>query len=151
MARGLESKLEKLERGSGDGNAAPFYILWVQAGADRDAALAALRASGKIGADVPAYCAEWKPSEDWVHRGRVFGPMARSRLTNHERLSDDEVKMLDSNIEADTKRHGIESYDGRHDPDPVREAQRRRASEMSDRELIGALLAGGFNASQCPG
>ena len=55
MARGLEAKHEKLERGSGDMNAPPFYILWVQAGADRDAALAALRASGKIGADVPAY------------------------------------------------------------------------------------------------
>jgi hypothetical protein len=75
MARSLESKLEKLERGKGaTADVLPFYILWVPAGADRDAALAEFRASGKIGPDVPAYCAEWKIPEDFVRRGRVLGP-----------------------------------------------------------------------------
>ena len=60
--RALQTRVQKLERGkAGDGNAQPFYILWVPAGADRVAALDQLRASGKIAADVPAYCAEWKP------------------------------------------------------------------------------------------
>ena len=60
--RALQTRVQKLERGkAGDGNAQPFYILWVPAGADRVAALDELRASGKITADVPAYCAEWKP------------------------------------------------------------------------------------------
>ena len=59
--RALQTRVQKLERGkAGDGNAQPFYILWVPAGADRVAALDQLRASGKITADVPVYCAEWK-------------------------------------------------------------------------------------------
>ena len=62
--RALQTRVQKLERGkAGDGNAQPFYILWVPAGADRVAALDELRASGKITADVPAYCpveaSEW--------------------------------------------------------------------------------------------
>ena len=62
--RALQTRVQKLERGkAGDGNAQPFYILWVPAGADRVAALDQLRASGKIAADVPAYCAEWKPAK----------------------------------------------------------------------------------------
>ena len=72
--RALQTRVEKLERGSaGDGDAKPFYILWVPAGADRVAALDELRASGKIAADVPAYCAEWKPPNG-CRRGRVLGP-----------------------------------------------------------------------------
>jgi len=44
--RALQTRVEKLERGSaGDGDAKPFYILWVPAGADRVAALDGLRAS----------------------------------------------------------------------------------------------------------
>ena len=72
--RALQTRVQKLERGkAGDGNAQPFYILWVPAGADRVAALDELRASGKVTADVPAYCAEWKPPNGcW--RGRVLGP-----------------------------------------------------------------------------
>jgi len=89
--RALRTRVEKLERGSaGDGDAKPFYILWVPAGADRVAALDELRASGKITADVPAYCAEWKhPNGCW--RGRVLGPRPRSRLTNQRHISEDEV------------------------------------------------------------
>ncbi|MGC1979296.1 MAG: hypothetical protein WA711_00945, partial [Pseudolabrys sp.] len=87
--RVLQRRVEKLERGSaGDGDAKPFYILWVPAGADRAAALAELRASGMIAADVPAYCAEWK------RRGRVLGPRPRSRLTDQQRISDDEEAVL---------------------------------------------------------
>ena len=89
--RALRTRVEKLERGSaGDGDAKPFYILWVPAGADRVAALDELRASGKIAADVPAYCAEWKlPNDRW--RDRVLGLRPRSRLTNQRHISEDEV------------------------------------------------------------
>ena len=66
--RALQTRVQKLERDSGD--AQLFYILWVPAGADRVAALEELRASGKIAADVPAYCAEWPPNGCW--RGRVL-------------------------------------------------------------------------------
>ena len=67
------TRVQKLERGkAGDGNAQPFYILWVPAGADRVAALDQLRASGKIAADVPAYCAEWKPAKPFVRNGRTL-------------------------------------------------------------------------------
>ena len=75
--RALQTRVQKLERDSGD--AQLFYILWVPAGADRVAALDDLRANGKIAADVPAYCAEWKPPKGcW--RGRVLGPRPRSLL-----------------------------------------------------------------------
>ena len=88
--RALRTRVEKLERGR---DAKPFYILWVPAGADRVAALDELRASGKITADVPAYCAEWKPPNGcW--RGRVLGPRPRSRLTTQRRISEDEVAVL---------------------------------------------------------
>ena len=54
--RALQTRVQKLERGNaGDGDAKPFYILWVTAGTDRVAALDELRASGKITADVPVY------------------------------------------------------------------------------------------------
>jgi hypothetical protein len=44
--RALQTRVQKLERGkAGDGNAQPFYILWVPAGADRVAA-ADLESSG---------------------------------------------------------------------------------------------------------
>ena len=47
--RALQTRVQKLERGkAGDGNAQPFYILWVPAGADRVAAIDEFRASGKI-------------------------------------------------------------------------------------------------------
>ena len=130
--RPLQTRVEKLERGSaGDGDAQPFYILWVTAGADRVAALDGLRASGKIAADVPAYCAEWKPP----NRGRVLGPRPRSRLTDHHRISDDEEAVLCEAICRDFESSGF-SFDSSASDD-VRDQQ---LNEMTDRELIGAIL-----------
>ena len=129
--RALQTRVQKLERGkAGDGNAQPFYILWVPAGADRVAALDQLRASGKIAADVPAYCAEWK------RRGRVLGPRPRSRLTDHQRISDDEEAVLFEAICDDIESSGF-SF-SLSASDDVRGQQ--RMCEMSDRELIGVIL-----------
>ena len=127
--------MQKLERGSaGDGDAKPFYILWVPAGADRVAALEELRASGKITADVPAYCAEWKPPNGcW--RDRVLGPRPRSRLTDHQRISDDEEAVLVEAICRDLESSGF-SFDSSASDD-VRDQQ---LNKMTDRELIGVIL-----------
>ena len=120
--RALQTRVQKLERGkSGDGNAQPFYILWVPAGADRVAALDELRASGKIAADVPAYCAEWKPPNGcW--RGCVLGPRPRSRLTNQRRISEDEVAVLCEVICHDLELSGFSSSSSASDD--VRDQQR---------------------------
>ena len=134
--RALQTRVQKLERGkAGDGNAQPFYILWVPAGADRVAALDELRASGKIAADVPAYCAEWKPPNGcW--RGRVLGPRPRSRLTNQRRISEDEVAVL---VEVICRDLEIERFfSSSSASDDVRDQQ--RMCEMSNRELIGVIL-----------
>jgi len=132
--RALQTRVEKLERGSaGDGDAKPFYILWVPAGADRVAALDELRASGKITADVPVYCAEWKPP-NW--RGRVLGPRPRSRLTNQRHISEDEVAVLFKAICDDLESSGFSSNSNASDD--VRGQQ--RMCEMTNRELIGAIL-----------
>jgi|SRR6516162_9574499 hypothetical protein len=129
--RALQTRVEKLERGNaGDGDAKPFYILWVSAGADRVAALDELRASGKIAADVPAYCAEWK------RPGRVLGPRPRSRLTNQRHISEDEVAVLVEAICRDLKSSGFSSNSSASDD--VRDQQ--RMCEMTNRELIGAIL-----------
>jgi hypothetical protein len=134
--RVLQRRVEKLERGSaGDGDAKPFYILWVPAGADRAAALAELRASGKIAADVPAYCAEWK-LPNGCGRGRVLGPRPRSRLTDHQRISDDEEAVLFEAICADLESSGFSSSSSASDD--VRDQQ--FMCEMTNRELIGAIL-----------
>jgi hypothetical protein len=127
--RALQTRVQKLERGSGD-DAQPFYILWVSAGADRVAALDELRASGKTTADVPAYCAEWK------RRGRVLGPRPRSRLTDQQRISDDEEAVLFEAICDDIESSGF-SF-SLSASDDVRGQQ--RMCEMSDRELIGVIL-----------
>ena len=134
--RALRTRVEKLERGSaGDGDAKPFYILWVPAGADRVAALEELRASGKIAADVPAYCAEWKhPNGRW--RDRVLGPRPRSRLTNQRHISDEEVAVLEKAICRDLKSSGFSSNSNASDD--VRDQQ--RMCEMTTRELIGVIL-----------
>ena len=130
--RALRTRVEKLERGSaGDGDAKPFYILWVPAGADRVAALEELRASGKIAADVPAYCAEWKPP----NRGRVLGPRPRSRLTNQHHISEDEVAVLCEAICRDFESSGFSSNSSASDD--VRDQQ---LNAMTDRELIGVIL-----------
>jgi hypothetical protein len=131
--RALRTRVEKLERDSG--NAQLFYILWVPAGADRVAALDQLRASGKIAADVPAYCAEWKPPKGrW--RSRVLGPSPRSRLTDQQRISDDEEAVLFKAICDDLESSGFSSNSSASDD--VRGQQ--RMCEMTDRELIGAIL-----------
>ena len=133
--RALQTRVQKLERGNaGDADAKPFYILWVPAGADRVAALDELRASGKITADVPAYCAEWKPPNGcW--RGRVLGPSPRSRLTNQRHISEDEVAVLFEAICRDLESSGF-SFDSSASDD-VRDQQ---LNEMTDRELIGVIL-----------
>ena len=120
--------MQKLERG----NAGEFYILWVPAGTDRAAALEELRASGKIAADVPAYCAEWKPP----NRGRVLGPRPRSRLTIQHHISEDEVVVLERAICRDFKSSGLSSNSSASDD--VRGQQ--RMCKMTTRELIGAIL-----------
>ena len=134
--RALQTRAKKLERGSaGDGDAKPFYILWVPAGADRVAALEELRASKKITADVPAYCAEWKhPNGRW--RDRVLGPRPRSRLTNQRHISDEEVAVLEKAICRDFESSGFSSNSSANDD--VRGQQ--RMCQMTDRELIGAIL-----------
>ena len=129
--RALQTRVQKLERDSGD--AQLFYILWVPAGADRVAALEELRASGKITADVPVYCAEWKPP-NW--RGRVLGPRPRSRLTNQRHISEDEVAVLFEAICRDLESSGF-SFDSSANDD-VRDQQ--RMCEMTNRELIAAIL-----------
>ena len=127
--RALQTRVQKLERG----NAGEFYILWVPASTDRAAALEELRASGKIAADVPAYCAEWKPPNRW--RGRVLGPSPRSRLTNQRHISEDEVAVLFEAICRDLESSGF-SFDSSASDD-VRDQQ---LNEMTNRELIGAIL-----------
>jgi len=124
--RALRTRVEKLERGR---DAKPFYILWVPAGADRVAALDELRASGKIPADVPAYCAEWKPP----YR-RVLGPRPRSRLTDHQRISDDEEAVLSKAICDDLESSGFSS--SANSSDDIHTQYRK----MTDRELIGVIL-----------
>ena len=133
--RALQTRVQKLERGNaGDGDAQPFYILWVPAGADRVAALNGLRASGKIAADVPAYCAEWKPPNGcW--RDRVLGPRPRSRLTDQRHISEDEVAVLFEAICRDLESSGF-SFDSSASDD-IRDQQ---LNEMTNRELIGAIL-----------
>ena len=126
--RALQTRVQKLERGkAGDGNAQPFYILWVSADE--------LRASGKITADVPVYCAEWKPPNGcW--RGPVLGPRPRSRLTNQRRISEDEVAVLCEVICNDLELSGFSSSSSASDD--VRDQQ--RMCEMTNRELIGVIL-----------
>ncbi|MGA9513742.1 MAG: hypothetical protein WBV51_09275, partial [Pseudolabrys sp.] len=102
-------------------DALPFYILWVPAGADR--------ASGKIGADVPAYCAEWKKSKNFVRCGRALGPVGRSRLTNHERITDDEKAVLWDAIGSDARQLGFSSKPSNIDAES--ESQTRRIREMT--------------------
>ena len=126
--RALRTRVEKLERDSG--NAQLFYILWVPAGADRVAALDQLRASGKIPAAVPAYCAEWK------RPGRVLGPCPRSRLTDHQRISDDEEAILSKAICDDLESSGISFNSSASD-----DVRDHHFNEMTDRELLGIMLA----------
>ena len=126
--RALQTRVQKLERRSGV--AQSFYILWVPAGADRVSALDQLRASEKIAADVPAYCAEWKC------RGRVLGPRPRSRLTNRRHISDDEEAVLFEAICHDLESSGFSISSSASDD--LRGEQ--CMCEMTNRELIGVIL-----------
>ena len=105
----------------------------VPAGTDRVAALDELRASGKIAADVPAYCAEWNPNRCW--RGRVLGPSPRSRLTNQRHISDEEVAVLVEAICRDFRSSGFSSNSSASD-----DVRGQQLNKMTDRELIGAIL-----------
>ena len=106
----------------------------VPAGTDRVAALDELRASGKIAADVPAYCAEWKlPNGCW--RGRVLGPRPRSRLTNQRHISEDEVAVLEKAICHDFESSGFSSNSSASD-----DVRGQQLNQMTDRELIGVIL-----------
>ena len=99
MARALESRIAKLEKGDrGTDDGGPFYFLWVEPGEDRAMALAAAHRQGKCLADVPSYCAEWKAPESFTRRGRILGQRPRSRVTNQRRLSEDEVAILSKSI-----------------------------------------------------
>ena len=125
-------RVQKLERDSE--NALLFYILWVPAGTDRVAALDELRASGKIAADVPVYCAEWKPPNGcW--RDRVLGPRPRSRLTDHQRISDDEEAVLVEAICRDLESSGFSSNSSASD-----DVRGQQLNNMTTRELIGVIL-----------
>src|SRR6478672_9735090 len=104
MARALESRIAKLEKGDrGTDDGGPFYLLWVEPGEDRAMALAAFQTQGKCPADVPIYCAEWKTPEKFTRCGRVLGQRPRSRVTNQRRLSEDEVAVLFEAISHDLK------------------------------------------------
>src|SRR4051794_37534295 len=94
MARNLSGRLEKLEEDSGGADAASFYMLWVNPGEDRSAALKAAKIAGKIPPGVASYCAEWRLPEKYVRQDRSLGPRARSRLTDCQRISDDEKNIL---------------------------------------------------------
>ena len=94
MARALESRIAKLEKGDrGTEDGGPFYLLWIEPGEDRAMALAAAHRHGSL-ADVPIYCAEWKAPESFTRRGRILGQRPRSRVANQRRLSEDEVAVL---------------------------------------------------------
>jgi hypothetical protein len=68
-----------------------------------------------------------------------LGRPARSRLTNHERISDDEKEILWDAIDSDARQLGISSKSSNIDAE--RELQTRRIREMT-RELIGAIITG---------
>jgi len=139
IARNLAVRLEKLEKGTGGGDdASAFYILWINPGEDRVAALKAAKAAGKIPAGVAAYCAEWKAPGDYMRQGRTLGPRARSRLTDCQRISDDEKNILWDAIGDDAEVRALAT--GPHDKMDVR--SNNLMSEMTDRDLIGALICG---------
>ena len=140
MARALESRIAKLEKGDrGTDDGGPFYLLWVEPGEDRAMALAAAHRQGKCPADVPIYCAEWKAPESFTRRGRILGQRPRSRVTNQRRLSEDEVAVLFKSICDDLNSSGFSPSP--NSGDDVRGEERLR--RMTDRELVGEILSGG--------
>ena len=71
-----------------------------------------------------------------MRNGRVLGPRPRSRLTDHQRISDDEEAVLFEAICADLELSGFSSSSSASDD--VRDQQ--FMCEMTNRELIGAIL-----------
>jgi hypothetical protein len=138
MARALESRIAKLEKGDrGTDDGGPFYLLWVEPGEDRAMALAAAQRQGKCPADVPIYCAEWKAPERFTRR--VLEPQPRSRLTTQRRLSEDEVAVLFEAIGDDLDSSGFSPS-----PNPGDDVRgEERLLRMTDRELVGAILTSG--------
>ena len=143
MARALESRIAKLEKGDrGTDDGGPFYLLWVEPGEDRTMALAAAHRQGKCPADLPIYCAEWKAPESFTRRGRILGQRPRSRVTNQRRLSEDEVALLFEAIGDELDSIGFSpslnsGNDGKQNP----------AARMTDRDLVGAILSSGGPAT----
>jgi hypothetical protein len=134
MARALESrivKLEKDDRGTG-GNA--FYLLWVAPGEDRVSALERARRQGKFNDVLPAYCAEWIGD----------GSRPRSRLTYPGYLFDNETKILFDALADDPRVQELAKSgdDVAAADEREREVQRRGAVELTNRELIGAVIGG---------
>jgi hypothetical protein len=142
MARALESRIAKLEKGDrGTDDGGPFYLLWVEPGEDRAMALAAVHRPGICPADVPIYCAEWKAPESFTRHGRILGQRPRSRVTNQRRLSEDEVAVLSESISDD-----LDSIGFSPNPNSGERGEKNLAVLMTDRELIGAILSGGSPA-----
>jgi hypothetical protein len=141
MARALESRIAKLEKGDrGTDDGGPFYLLWVEPGEDRAMALAAAHRQGKCPADVPIYCAEWKALGRFTHR--VLGPQPRSRVTTQRRLSEDEVAVLSESICDD-----LDSIGFSPNPNSGERGEQNLADLMTNRELVGVILSGGGPAT----
>jgi hypothetical protein len=145
MVRALETRIAKLEKGDRETNdGGPFYLLWVEPGEDRAAALAAAHRQGKCAADGPIYCAEWKAPGRFTHR--VLGPQPGSRVTNQRRLSEDEVAVL---FEDDLDSIGFSPRPNTSDDGSEQQRMRHQNPEdkMTDRELVGVILSGGGPAT----
>jgi hypothetical protein len=65
----------------------------------------------------------------------VLGPRPRSRLTDHQRISDDEEAVLSKAICDDLESSGFSSSSSTSDD--VRDL---RFNQMTDRELLGIML-----------
>jgi hypothetical protein len=138
MARALESRIAKLEKGDrGTDDGGPFYLLWVSPGEDRAMALAAAQRQSKCPTDVPIYCAEWKAPERFTRR--VLEPQPRSRVTTQRHLSEDEVAVLFEAIGDDLDSIGFPPSP--NSGDDIRGEERLR--RMTDRKLVGEILSGG--------
>ncbi len=138
MRSGLKAKVERLERhGTGNGADVIFYLLWVAPGTDRASALAACHERGDIPDNTPSYCAEWKLPENYRYRNHVLGPMPESRLTSSELMDEDEEAVVWESLGDDIEAMGLLKK-----PSTVEAYARTKASEMTDRQLIGAIIAG---------
>lgn len=138
MARNLAGRLEKLEEGAGGGDAAPFYILWINPGEDRVAALRSAKAAGTIPPGIASYCAEWKTPKIYLSQERALGPRTRSRVTDCWRLSDEETKIIGEAFGDDPEIRAMVAS-GQKEIDARTRDQLR---ECSYRDLIGIIICG---------